>query len=469
MPRYSTSTTLRSAASPRGQGGRPSEAWTRERAPDVADDALATDQWRDRRRLHGASYDIPQNVRSGAPRCDRPASLVGLEHYRAGELSGQHETVRLPVAVDTTAPDVTAGGDRPSVEDDRDGHSSGIPIIDVFAGAGGLSIGLVRAGFTPVAAVETADDAARTYEERHDFEVDRRRLEDIPAEELRAMRNRVRVVAGGPPCQPWSTGGLRRGDEDERDGFTAMFRALELIRPEAFVIENVAGLEQGKTRSYYLDLVHVLKDVLGYDVKAKTLDAADYGVPQRRQRLFIVGTRGATFEFPTPTHGEGQARRWRTAGDVLTLEPVGEPNPSIVTYAKNPHLRPSPYDGLLFNGGGRPIKLSAPARTILASAGGNKTPFIDTLGVVPEYHAALWDTAEGKPRDDYRSAVRAGVVPGARRITVAESATLQTFPRGMTFKGGRSSQYSQVGNAVPPDLAAAVGRALAKALRVTAP
>jgi len=338
-------------------------------------------------------------------------------------------------------------------------------MLDLFAGAGGLSIGLARAGFQPVGAVEVMEDAAETYEARHDFDVDRRRLEDIPATELRAMRASVRVVVGGPPCQPWSTGGLRRGDDDRRDGFPAMFRALELIRPEAFMIENVAGLGVGKTRAYFLDFLSVLEDVLGYEVKTKTLDAADYGVPQRRQRTFIVGMRDSVFEFPQPTHGPRRSNRWRRAGDVLTVEPVGEPNLSIVTYAKSPDLRPSPYDGLLFNGGGRPINLGVPARTILASAGGNKTPFIDTLGVVPEYHATLWDAERGRARENYKDAVRIGLVPGARRITVAESAALQTFPAGMTFEGKRSSQYTQIGNAVPPDLAAAVGRALRVALR----
>ncbi len=340
--------------------------------------------------------------------------------------------------------------------------------MDLFAGAGGLSIGLHEAGFEPVGAVEIMEDAAKTYEAHHDVEVDRRRLEEIPERELRAMRGKVPVVAGGPPCQPWSTGGLRRGDEDDRDGFTAMFRALELIRPDAFIIENVAGLERGKTRPYFLDLLHVLEDVLGYEVKAQTLNAADFGVPQQRLRMFIVGLRQGDFTFPEPTHGPGQSKPWRTAGNVLTDEPMGKPNPSIVTYAKNPDLRPSPYDGLLFNGGGRPINLKAPARTILASAGGNKTPFIDTLGVVPEYHATLWDTKLCKARTTYKEAIRVGLVPGARRITVAESAALQTFPAGMTFEGRRSSQYTQVGNAVPPKLATAVGKAVRAALLATA-
>lgn len=377
-------------------------------------------------------------------------------------------TVPANLAVDVTVPDLAAeGGPGATGVETADGGDR-IPFLDLFAGAGGLSIGLHSAGFEPVGAVEIMEDAARTYEAYHDVEVDRRRLEEIPERELRAMRGKVPVIAGGPPCQPWSTGGLRRGDDDDRDGFTSLFRALEFIKPEAFIIENVAGLERGKTRPYFIGLLHVLDDVLGYQVTAQTLNAADYGVPQQRQRMFIVGLREGRFKFPKSTHGPDRSKPWRTAGDVLTDEAVGDPNPSIVTYAKNPDLRPSPYDGLLFNGGGRPLNLKAPARTILASAGGNKTPFIDTLGVVPEYHATLWDADQGKPRRGYKDAIRVGLVPGARRITVAESAALQTFPESMEFEGRRSSQYRQVGNAVPPKLATAVGRAVRAALLATA-
>lgn len=341
-----------------------------------------------------------------------------------------------------------------------------MPIVDLFSGAGGLSIGLSAAGLRPVRAVECMEDAATSYEIRHDFEVDRRRLESIPEAELRAWGKDVRVVVGGPPCQPWSTGGLRLASQDARDGFPAMFRALRLIEPEAFVIENVAGLERGKARPYFLALLGSLEH-LGYEVAAKTLDAADFGVPQHRRRLIIVGIRGAQFQFPTPTHGPGRVTPWVTAGDVLTPEPVGEPNTSIVTYAKRPDVRPSPFDGLLFNGGGRPINTSAPARTILASAGGNKTPFIDTQNLVPAYHATLWDRETGKLRDGHQKHVRSGSLPGGRRLTVAECATIQSFPPGFEFAGTRSVQYTLVGNAVPPKLALAVGKALALALRAS--
>jgi len=346
-------------------------------------------------------------------------------------------------------------------------QSAAIPFLDLFAGAGGLSIGLAEAGFLPVGAIEPMEDAARSYEDWHDLEVDRRRLEEIPERELRAWKGSVGLVVGGPPCQPWSTGGLRLAEKDSRDGFPAMLRALRAIEPDAFLIENVAGIEREEARPYFETLVQSLIS-MGYIVAFETLDAADFGVPQHRRRTFIVGTRTRKIDFPIPTHGPEANAPWLAAGTVVGHVPQGELNPSIVSYAKRPHLRPSPYDGLLFNGGGRPIDLSRPARTILASAGGNKTQFIDTEGVVPEYHALLWDEDAGKPRPGYTKNVRSGMVPGARRITVQESGRLQSFPDEMVFHGTKSVQYTLVGNAVPPRLAAAVGKAL-KASLVSAP
>lgn len=324
--------------------------------------------------------------------------------------------------------------------------------IDLFAGCGGLSIGLGRAGFCVEAAVEIEADACATFARMHRgaaiFD------EDIADVDFRQFRGVARLVGAGVPCQPFSSGGKRLAAADPRDGFPQLLRAVREIRPEAVLIENVAGLARGSRRRYFDSIIHALEDV-GFTVVWQLLNAADYGAPQKRVRLFAVGLRGRKFNFPVPTHGLGRGQSWVPAGSVLSISRMtGEPNPSIVTYARNPDLRPNPYDGHVFNGGGRPIDLSRPSHTILASAGGNKTHWIDTLGVVPGYHARL---AAGEPAFD-------GKVPGARRITVAESALLQTFPLGMAFAGARSNQYTQVGNAVPPLIAEVLGRALAEQL-----
>jgi DNA (cytosine-5)-methyltransferase 1 len=265
------------------------------------------------------------------------------------------------------------------------------------------------------------------------------------------MRGSFALVAGGPPCQPFSIGGKRLAADDPRNGIPQFLRALAELRPRAFVLENVAGMAASARRSYLLAVVDRMED-LGYATTWRVLEAADYGVPQKRRRLFIVGTAtGGRFSFPTPTHGAGARRPYCVSGTVIaTGAPPGRPNTAIVTYALRPSLRPSAYHGHLYNGGGRPIELGRPAPTMLASMGGNKTPWVDTADIVPEYHAHL--LAGGPPRS--------GLVPGARRISVEEAALLQSFPAGTTFAGRRSSQYRQVGNAVPPLLAEQVGLAL---------
>lgn len=341
--------------------------------------------------------------------------------------------------------------------------------IDLFAGAGGLSLGFERAGFEIVAGVERDPDAAATYRSAHpDAKLHE---EDIATINFGQYRHRVDVVVGGPPCQPWSLGGLRKGHQDGRDGIPQFARAVHQVQPQAFVMENVAGLVRGAARQAFETVVGCLAgqlplsslvtglsgttERLDYHVTWRVLSAQDLGVPQNRLRLFVVGVReDATFEWPSPTHGPGHARPWRRAGEVLGPDAIGEPNPSIVTYARKPSIRPDPYHGQVYNGGGRPIDLTKPAPTLLASMGGNKTPWVDTQRVVPTYHAHL--SHGGEPRT--------GRVPGARRITVDEAALLQTFPVGMGFAGSRSSRYRQVGNAVPVRLAACVADRLADIL-----
>lgn len=335
----------------------------------------------------------------------------------------------------------------------------GVPTVDLFAGAGGLSLGFAAAGFDVAAAAEWDDDACDTFEKHHPLaNVVRGDLgEPDSLAALGALKGSVRVVVGGPPCQPWSSGGKRLGPEDPRDGFPLFLRVLRLLGRdvEAFVMENVSGIQRGSRREHYEALLSELRQ-LGFVVSPpKEVNAADYGVPQNRRRVIAVGLRGQTFKFPEPSHGPGRPSPWVTSGSVLsTRHTMGTENTAIVTYARFPDLRPSPYDGHVYNGGGRPIDLSRPAPTLLASMGGNKTPWLDTMGIAPEYHAALM---AGLPP-------RSGLVPGARRITVEEAALLQTFPEGLEFAGRKSSQYRQVGNAVPPLLAHVVGAALREQL-----
>jgi DNA (cytosine-5)-methyltransferase 1 len=313
--------------------------------------------------------------------------------------------------------------------------------IDLFSGAGGLSIGLEEAGFETVFAVEYDANACDTYQSAlPNVPLQRGDVREVDFKKWKG----VDLIAGGPPCQPFSIGGHRRGQLDGRDLLPEFVRAVLEARPRAFLMENVPGLASNTHRDYLRETLAPL--FASYQVsEPHVLNAADYGVPQSRRRLIVVGFLDGGGVLP-----DGNTKHQVPAGEVLTLAPVGQPNSSKIVYAKNPDLRPNPYHGQLFNGGGRAVDLDAPAPTILASSGGNKTHFVDVGGHVPPYHRHL--LAGGKPRT--------GELPEARRLTVAECAALQTFPTGMQFHGPRSAQYAQVGNAVPPKLAAILGSAV---------
>ena len=326
-------------------------------------------------------------------------------------------------------------------------NPSGPMAIDLFAGAGGLTIGLKAARVRTEYAVEHDRFRVATFTGHSpDVTILGSDIREIAFSKL---RGRVELVYGGPPCQPFSSGGHRKASSDQRNMIPEFVRTIREISPRAVLMENVPGLMVGDRRNYLREIIRTIED-MGYQTTARILNAADFGVPQKRRRLFVVGILGAEYVFPAESHGPGRPHPFVSAGDVLSTEPFGQPNPSRVVYAKNPDLRPSPYDGHIFNGGGRPIDLTKPCNTILASAGGNKTHFLDTLGLAPEYHRHLLEG--GSPRR--------GGLARARRLTVQESAIIQSFPPDFAFSGPRSAQYRQVGDAVPPLLASVLGKAL---------
>jgi len=319
--------------------------------------------------------------------------------------------------------------------------------IDLFSGPGGLTLGLSHSGILPIAGVEWNKDAVETYK-THTPDSEHY-CGDIRTVNFSRYRGAADIVFGGPPCQPFSTGGLRKGNGDERNMIPPFLAAIETIQPRVVVMENVPGMLVKDRRHYFDSVITHLAD-LGYRPAWRLLNSADYGVPQKRRRIFIVAFRDMLFRFPRPTHGPETNRPHIASGTVVTHKPVGEPARSAVSYAPEVDLRPNPYAGHVYKGGGRPIDLSGPCHTVYASAGGNKTHWVDTLNVAPEYHRHLM--AGGKTRE--------GVVPGARRLSVEESALIQTFPPGLRFHGSRSSQFTQVGDAVPPLLAEHLGRGI---------
>lgn len=322
--------------------------------------------------------------------------------------------------------------------------------IDLFSGAGGLSLGLKKAGWNGLLASDFDAQACATY--RRNFKGVEVLEGDVRTADWTSLKGKVDLVAGGPPCQPFSVAGNQRAHHDTRDMLPEFVRAVREIKPKLFLMENVAGLTSSRHLPYFVKKLAEL-ELLGYELHFQILNAADYGVAQDRLRVIVLGGLKGKPVFPAKTHGVGN-RLFVAAGDVLDDAPQDEPNRAIVTYAKNPILRPSPWAGMLVNGGGRPIDLSKPSQTIPASAGGNRTHIIDECGILLDYHAHLQNG--GAPRS--------GLVEQVRRLTVRESARIQSFPDSFEFIGQRSAKYRQVGNAVPPLLGKAVGEALLEAL-----
>ena len=326
--------------------------------------------------------------------------------------------------------------------------------IDLFAGAGGLSLGLKRAGWLVETAVEFDKTAAATH--ALNFPEVEHLMCDVRQIDF-AKYAGIDLIAGGPPCQPFSVSGKRMGAFDLRDMVPEFVRAVKEARPRAFMMENVAGLAGSKFSEYLSGQVLSLHS-LGYTVFSKVLCAADYGVAQKRNRLFLIGIRsdqkGSSFAFPKPTHGSDGRKAQISVADALLDVPEDVPNRAKVVFCKNPVLRKSPFAGMMFNGKGRPLDHYGLGHTIPASAGGNRTHIVDPLGIIKQYHSELMSGK--KPR--------CGELKDVRRLTVRESARIQSFPDDFQFSGRQSSRYSQVGNAVPPVLAACVAKEVVASL-----
>lgn len=338
-------------------------------------------------------------------------------------------------------------------------------VISLFSGAGGMDVGLVSAGFRVVAANEFNGSAADTFRANHPstvmFEGDINEM--IP--QLAHYKGAIDLVAGGPPCQGFSVAGRMDAGDPRSQLIFSYCQAIETIKPKAFIMENVKALMVLERFSNVRDELLKRFDTAGYEVTMHLLNAADYGVPQARERVFFIGIRKdlAKPKSKVDIHSHASpGKSVREAIHRLGL-PGSETNPGIcsakIVPAKNPILRKTAYSGMLFNGKGRPLKLDGYASTLPASMGGNRTPIIDNNQLykgdkpwVESYHAHLIAGGTSYTEDDVPSFMR--------RLTVEEAAAIQTFPSDYLWCGSQSAIYTQIGNAVPPALAERVGRAV---------
>ncbi len=346
--------------------------------------------------------------------------------------------------------------------------------VSLYSGAGGLDIGFCEAGLRPVFAIDNDATAAETYNASYKRMSDRLAhlrgcdhaclVADIDDHLDDLATGDADLVIGGPPCQGFSVAGKMDPSDPRSRHVWRFMEAVERVAPRAFVLENVKALAVNRRWSTLLVGLRERASELGFETHVLLLNAAHHGVPQSRERLFLVGTpAGSCFEAPPATTADSPP----TLRDTLSALPAwGAPGNDLlctarVTPARQPIMRRSPYAGMLFNGAGRPIRLDAPAPTLPASMGGNRTPIVDQHHLegidecwVSQYHAHLADG--GAP---YTS-----LPDRLRRLTVQEAAALQGFPDEMEWRGTQSAIYRQIGNAVPPKLARVVARSVIDAL-----
>lgn len=376
--------------------------------------------------------------------------------------------------------------------------------IELFAGAGGLGMGVGKAGFTPVEIVEWnrwCCDTLRVNRARGVAEVAHWPdpfQGDVRARDFRVHEDKIDLIAGGPPCQPFSLGGKHRAHLDERDMWPQAVRALREVKPKAFVFENVKGLTRASFATYLsyvvLQLTHPELVARGeedwashlgrlenhhlrqrsrglrYRVVFRVLNAADYGVPQKRERVVFVGFRedlDVDWSFPEATHSAAALARDQGRGDYWERHGVPRAQRAL----------PKRFDAET------PL---APWRTVRDALADLPDPELSPresarfLNHKFQPGARAYPGHTGSPLDEPAKTLKAGVhgVPGGenmlrradgsvRYFSVRESARLQTFPDEYRLHGAWSEAMRQLGNAVPVELGAVVARHVAAALRRT--
>lgn len=334
--------------------------------------------------------------------------------------------------------------------------------VSLFTGAGGLDTGFDNEGYKIIAANEFDKNAAKTYSLNHpETKMIVGDIEDH-LQEFCNIKN-VDMVIGGPPCQGFSVAGKMDENDPRNKMVWEYLKVVDHLKPKAFVIENVKALYSLKKWAPIKEKIITDANKMGYSCVPILLTATDFDVPQKRQRVFFIGVKDK-FISEEELYIAFKQEQHKASSVRDTLKSIGRAgtaqNPitslAKITFASNPILRKSPYSGMLFNGAGRPIDIDGYSNTLPASMGGNKTPIIDNealynnkVNVVVNYHRELMD---GK-RSEFKVAPER-----LRRLTVTEAAAIQTFPKDYKFCGPMSSQYRQIGNAVPVKLAEVVAK-----------
>src|SRR3989344_3473866 len=292
-------------------------------------------------------------------------------------------------------------------------------VIDLFSGCGGLSYGLEDAGFEVLLGIDNWEPSLKTFKHNHPVaEVMCADISHVTADKIKNITQRQGdIIVGGPPCQGFSLSGPRNFYDDRNKLYLEYIRLVKEIGPKAFIIENVPGLAAlfgGQVKDRIIEEF----SKLGYTVNAKILNASDYGVPQNRKRIVFVGIKGSRlFEFPSPTHVASQHSKQTV--EIVALVPEGKNYKALPKHLQSTR----------------------------------------------NFHVAWTRLHRELPSPTIDTGHRHHFHPVAHRVpTVREAARIQSFPDRFQFLGTKTDQYRQVGNAVPPLLATAIGKVLLKYL-----
>ena len=313
-----------------------------------------------------------------------------------------------------------------------------LKLLSLFSGCGGLDLGFTNAGFEIIYANDFDKVCWETFEKNHNLEIDKRSIIDVKSNEIPNADG----IIGGPPCQSWSLAGAMRGIKDERGKlFYEYIRVLKDKKPKFFLAENVPGII---SKSHLPEFKKILSNFenLGYNISYKLLDSRDYGVPQERKRVFVIGFRkdtNKTFKFPlsTPTIKKRITLR-KAIGDLPPPKPAKEKNKTNenLTIPNNEYM----------NGGFSTIYLSRNRRknweeqSFTIQAGGRHAPLHPDSTPMKKVGKDKW--------------IFSGTNPNYRRLSVRECARIQTFPDDFIFYYDNIAKgYKMIGNAVPVKLA----------------
>lgn len=345
-------------------------------------------------------------------------------------------------------------------------------VISLFTGAGGLDFGLKSAGFETAAAVENDSTACETLAENVDWPVIPKDIHGVSSEEiLKTAGLEVReatLLAGGPPCQPfsksgfWARGDVKRLGDPRASTIEEFLRVLADTKPLVYLLENVPGFgyrEKDEGLRLFKERINAINEEskrspegpVNYSYKVAVLDASDYGVPQRRTRLFVVGHReGIQFEFGGPTHFDAGAEGDRADSGCSTRrcawDAIGlweeDDDPALSVTGKWANLLPSIPEGSNYQ--------------YLTNRGGGEEIF----GWRRRYWSFLLKLAKSQP--SWTITAQPGPATGPfhwrnRRLSPRELASLQTFPRDFQVVGDLRAVQRQLGNAVPSALAEYLG------------